>query len=213
MRYLITSSVLAFLAVNTSSVHGQDWSGFYFGAHGGGGAAIGTNEEPLSGGRLPNFGAGDEIAMSGMVGGAFAGINMLTDNLLLGIEGDLGLGTIEGTVTDLDTESITSTIDWNAHLRGRIGAPVDGALFYLAGGLAIASNSVFVDAYDEDQDSAIHIGLSIGGGVELSLTENLVARAEYLYDDYGTADYSFVDSNWSQDLNSQTVRIGLSFKP
>lgn len=217
MRYLITSSVLAILAVNSSSVQGQDWSGFYFGAHAGGSAATGVNEAPLAGSRLPTFDAGDEIEMSGMLGGVFAGINMMTDTMLLGIEADIGVGTVEGTFNDFtfDTESITSTIDWNAHLRGRIGVAVDSVLFYLAGGLAVASNSVFVDAASsgEDEDSAIHVGLTIGGGVELALAENVVARAEYLYDDYGSADYSLFGSNWSQDINSHTVRVGLSFRP
>lgn len=217
MRYLITSSVLAILAVSSSSVQGQDWSGFYFGAHAGGSAATGVNGAPLAEDRLPTFDAGDEIEMSGMLGGVFAGINMMTDTMLLGIEGDIGVGTVEGTFNDFtfDTESITSTIDWNAHLRGRIGVAMDSALFYLAGGLAVASNSVFVDAANlgEDEDSATHIGWTIGGGVELALTENVVGRAEYLYDDYGSADYSLFGSDWSQDINSHTVRVGLSFRP
>ncbi|MBN9309216.1 outer membrane beta-barrel protein [Devosia sp.] len=214
MRYLITSSVLVILAASSSSVQGQDWSGFYVGVHGGGSAATGVNESTLAGGRLPTFNAGDEIATSGMLGGVFASINMMTDTMLHGIEGDVGVGTGEGTFT-FDTESITSTIDWNAHLRGRIGVAVDNALFYLAGGLAVASNSVVVDGpnLDDDEDSAMHVGWTIGGGVELALTENVVARAEYLYDDYGSADYSLFGSNWSQDINSHTVRVGLSFRP
>lgn len=214
MRYLITSSVLAILALSGSAAHAQDWSGFYFGGHAGGGAATGVNEASLTGGRLPTFDAGDEIEMSGMLGGVFAGINTLSDSMLLGIEGDVGIGTVEGTLNYFDTESITSTIDWNAHLRGRVGVSVDSASFYLAGGLAIASNSVFVDAdFDEDEDSAVHIGWTIGGGVEFAVTENIIARAEYLYDDYGSADYTLFGSNWSQDINSHTVRVGLSFRP
>lgn len=216
MRYLITSSVLAILAISSSSVQAQDMSGFYFGAHAGGSAATGVNEAPLALGYLPTFDAGDEIEMSGMLGGVFAGINIMTDTMLLGVEGDIAIGTVEGTYTDLtyDTESITSTLDWNAHLRGRVGVAVDDVVFFVAGGLAVASNSVSVDVdFDQDEDSAIHVGWSIGGGVELALTENLSARAEYLYDHYGSADYSLFSNTWSQDLNSHTVRVGLSFRP
>lgn len=214
VRHLITSSVLAILALSSSAVQAQDWSGFYFGAHAGGSAATGVNEASLTGGRLPDFDVGDQIEMSGMLGGVFAGINMMSDAMLLGIEGDVGIGTVEGTLSYFDTESITSTIDWNAHLRGRVGVAADRALFYLAGGLAVASNSVFVDAdFDEDEASAMHFGWTIGAGAEFAITENLVARAEYLYDDYGSADYTLFGSNWSQDINSHTFRVGLSFKP
>ena len=213
MRFLITSSVLALLAASAGAAQAQDWSGFYFGAHAGGSSATGVSEGSLTGGRMPNFGDGDEIDMSGMVGGAFAGINMMTDTMLLGIEGDIGIGSVEGSFHYLDTESITSTIDWNAHMRGRVGVAADSALFYLAGGLAVASNTVSVDTPDDDVDSAMHFGWTIGAGVEFAITENIVARAEYLYDDYGSADYTLFGSNWSQDINAHTVRVGLSYKP
>lgn len=215
MRRLVTSSVIAVLALGAGAAHAQDWSSFYFGAHAGGSAATGVNEAQLVGSRLPAFNVDDEIGMAGMLGGVFAGVNMMTDNMLLGLEGDIGLGVVEGTFNDADPESITSTIDWNAHLRGRVGLAVDEALFFLAGGLAVASNEAFVVDVGSvtDSDTATHIGWTIGAGVEFAVSENVVARAEYLYDDYGSADYTLFGGPWSQSLSAHTFRVGIAYRP
>lgn len=214
MRHLITSSVIAVMALSANAAQAQDWSGFYFGAHAGGSAATGVNEAQLPGGHLPNFNVDDEIGMTGMLGGVFAGVNMMTDNMLLGVEGDIGVGVVEGTFNDYDPESITSTINWNAHLRGRIGMAADNAMFFLAGGLAVASNTVDADGdYAQSSDTATHIGWTVGAGVEYAFTDNIVGRAEYLYDDYGSADYTMFGGPWSQSLTAHTFRIGIAYRP
>ena len=62
-------------------------------------------------------------------------------------------------------------------------------------------------------DSQTHVGFTIGGGIEYALTDNVLLRAEYLYDNYGEANYEDEEGNeYDVDLTAQTVRAAVSFK-
>jgi outer membrane immunogenic protein len=207
-----------------------DWTGAYIGAHGGyawGEADVAYEGEP---------GGGD--LDGGFWGGALAGYNLQHDAFVFGIEGDFGLGDVsgEGAPKPLPTEEIydyTYDLDWNAHLRARAGFAVDRALFFVAGGLAVAKHTLGVEetftgniicqadckgidpstTQSLGSDSQTHVGFTIGGGLEYALTDNVLLRAEYLYDNYGEASYEDDEGNeYDVDLTAQTVRAAVSFK-
>ncbi len=199
-----------------------DWSGAYIGAHAGYVSATATGEE----GDLFD----ETIDLTGWNGGVYGGVNVVNGNILFGVEGDVGTGTVEGTADFTSIEgsgvdgSLTANIDWNAHLRGRLGVVADQMLFYVSGGLAVASTSAVasLDApVDDITSSALHTGYTVGAGIEVALTDNITLRGEYLYDDYGSQSYEYdltdlpdpYDVVVTNDvgLTAQTVRVGLSF--
>jgi outer membrane immunogenic protein len=158
--------------------------------------------------RSPNF--------DGFVGGIFLGYNYQDNNVVYGVEADAGLGDLsEGPDKNSSNNDWSSfDIDWNAHVRARAGLVYDATLFYVTGGLAIAGVSVDDNDPGWSDDNATHVGWTVGCGIDRLLTENLTVRFEYLYDDYGSEEYSFNGSfnyKGDVDLTSHTTRIGLSY--
>lgn len=183
-----------------------DWAGPYIGAHLGyawGEAGVVETPENV---------VGD---IRGSVYGLFAGINFQDGNLVFGLEGDAGIADVTGVGSPVPDpeEEYSYDVNWNAHARGRVGLAFDQVLVFVAGGLAIASHTL-TEVYDQGNigdDTQIHVGWTVGAGVEVAVTENLAVRAEYLYDDYGTKTYTFENTEvYDAFLTAHTVRAGIS---
>jgi len=187
-----------------------NWSGAYIGAFAGYSWVDLEYFEP----DFPGFERNPDI--DGFTGGAFLGYNHRFDRILLGIEADAGLGDLdEGPDTTALNNYSAFDIDWNGHVRARIGFVSGPTLLYVAGGLALAK--VTVDDTDPNwgEDNATHVGWTVGAGIEHAMTRNLRARVEYLYDDYGSKDYSITGLNtyrFNVDLNASTIRVGLAYQ-
>ena len=90
-----------------------------------------------------------------------------------------------GAEADLQGSSASDTFaaykfsnPWFGTVRGRAGYAMNNVLFYLTGGLAYGGGRVDFAGLSESQT---HLGWTLGGGVEVGLTPNWSARAEYLY--------------------------------
>ena len=189
-----------------------DWTGAYIGAHAG--YLAGTVDVDYEG----VAGGGD---IDGFLAGLYAGYNWQLDGIVFGAEGDFGLGDVSGNglAGPPPATDYTYRLNWNAHLRGRIGLPADNALFYLAGGLAVASHTLGIDygpvLMTVGEDTQVHVGWTIGAGAELALADNMVLRAEYLYDDYGSrvyTDQQTTPEHYDVRITAHTVRAGVSLK-
>ena len=138
-----------------------------------------------------------------------------TASIVWGFEADAGFGDFsKGPDTGAANNYSSFDIDWNAHLRAKVGLDVDTTLIYVAGGLALAD--VTVDDTDPNwgQDDATHTGWTIGTGVEHAVNRHLKVRLEYLYDDYGSKYYGITGPFYYRanvDLTAHTVRAGLSY--
>lgn len=187
-------------------VPGFTWTGGYLGG--------------FAGYAWQDFKYDDEKAdEGGFLGGVYVGYNyQFTNNVVLGVEADVGMGGLDFDPSDLDFNSYTA-LDVRAagNLRARLGYAMDRALFYVAGGAAIAS--VKLDDTDSgwSDDTNTYVGWTIGAGVDYAITDNLIFRGEYLYADYGSKDFD-IDYNGAPsytstvDLKSSTVRLGLAWK-
>lgn len=174
-----------------------DWSGLYLGVHAG----------YLSG--EAGVVEGDIIGdINGGVAGLYAGYNVQMDNIVLGVEGDFGIAAVSGTGTVVPPpgDEYIYDLNWNGHLRARGGFAADQFLVYVAGGLAFANHTLSEGAWSNTQT---HVGWTLGVGAELAVTDTVAVRAEYLYDDYGSADYMLEDP-YTAVLKGHTVRLGLS---
>jgi outer membrane immunogenic protein len=179
-----------------------NWSGFYIGANGGGG--WGTS----------NWNSAGSLNVSGAVIGGTAGVNWQMGHAVLGLEGDVDWSNLKGTTTSAFCPAgCTTNNDWLATVRGRAGYAFDRFLPYVTGGLAVgdikASTPGFAGA------TQTNAGWTAGGGVELALTNNWTAKAEYLHVDLGNMNCGFncgVAPNNSVSLKSEVVRGGVNFR-
>jgi outer membrane immunogenic protein len=179
---------------------------FYVGATGGylTGTAKHKDEWPT--------GSSDETTRgnTGIVS-AIVGIDTRTDGWLFGIEGDMGLP-LGGFDEDDDASPVMqwSEMEYNAHVRARVGRSIDNVDLFIAGGLAIGKFKL--EDWNGDEYGATLTGFTIGGGVDWAFNDLIKARVEVLYDDYGNED-TFDDNNdqYSGDWSDVTVRGGLLF--
>ena len=96
---------------------------------------------------------------------------------------------------------------WFGTVRGRAGYAMNNVLFYLAGGLAYGGGRVEFAGLSETQT---HLGWTLGGGVEVGLTPNWSARAEYLY--VRLDDRSYVLTGLNNGFSSNVFRLGVNYR-
>jgi outer membrane immunogenic protein len=152
------------------------WAGPYVGANVGYGWGTVTPGGDLSG---------------GMVGGQIGYNFYLSDNFVLGVQGDVDWANQTGA---------GATINWLGAVTGHVGFAWDAFMPYVLGGVAFANNTMAGTTNTQT-------GWTVGGGAEVMLADNLSAFAEYRYSDYGTASYGGVN----ESLTDNTVRVGLNF--
>ena len=146
-----------------------NWTGFYFGANGGGGWGhswwnANTTGFPLSGGQA----------------GGTAGYNWQTGNIVFGIEGDLDWSGFDGSATTPGCPAGCSTNDsWLSTVRGRIGYSFGRIMPYVTGGLALGDIRAATPGFAGGE--AVNPGWTVGGGLEFALPGNWTAKAEYLH--------------------------------
>ncbi|WP_158626059.1 outer membrane protein [Arsenicitalea aurantiaca] len=212
----------AALAVMTGSVYAADlyipveqpyipevsaplnWTGAYVGVH----AGYGWGDVDVDGFAVD----GEDI--DGWLAGVQAGYNVNLDGVVLGIEGDIAWANISGSYEDAGTTT-TATVDWLATIRGRVGFAADAFLIYGTAGVAFAGVDVDFDGgstqFPDDSDSNTHTGWVVGAGIETMVTETISLKAEYLYHDFGSQDYSLNSIPGEGSLNVSTAKIGLNF--
>jgi outer membrane immunogenic protein len=208
-----------------------DWTGIYGGVHAG---FIQANINVDARTRLiegepttDTLNLGYERDVDGFVGGALGGVNFQAGNFVFGLDMDFGgvAADGEGTAhigTTEDNIRFEHGIDWNAHVRGRLGFALDRVFIYGAGGLAVADFDVKSNRSlqsDNDLDDGGHAtGWSAGGGLEYAVTDNILVRAEYLHDEYTEERFTVCDvtnilcDNFNVGLTDNIVRLGVSWK-
>lgn len=212
-----------------------NWSGFYLGAHAGYRWANADFSGPgydFGGFAFPPRSEG--YRLSGGIVGVQAGYNfMITPTILAGLEGDWtwgssrdgAAGTIFVFVTDGLSFASEAKLTWQATLRGRLGVVNGPWLFYGTGGVAFAhvqwtdsSTFIFggapVAAFASDVGKTL-TGFAVGAGFEYMWTQNWIARAEYLYENFGDVSVPFGlgPQTGTLDLKDVSkVRVGISYK-
>lgn len=188
-----------------------DWSGFYLGAHAGWTQADVEDTYDL----VVPF----DFTADGFMGGALAGYNFQTGNLVLGLEGDVSFGSVseealcDGTTTPVCGGSGTNPdfdLDTMGSLRGRIGFAMDQLLIYGTAGVGLADASVS-DPLQGGDDSKTHWGFVVGGGGEWMIMENASIRLEYLYGNYESKNYALVTTPDEIDFETHSIRAAFNW--
>jgi outer membrane immunogenic protein len=182
------------------------WTGFYVGVNGGGGwgSFHGT-------GQVGNF-----PGPSGGLGGVTAGYNYQIGQWVTGLEGDFDWGDISARRTLDPLGSFTKDrLSDLATFRGRFGVAFDRALIYVTGGYAggdvhtalfNATGPIFLSK------TSWQSGYSVGGGIEYAFTNNVSAKAEYLFTSLADTSYYRTQFVSKMGLDTSLVRAGVNYK-
>lgn len=168
------------------------WSGPYIGAEGG-----------YSWNTFDPDGASNADANGGIFG-VFGGYNYQFDNnWVVGIEGD-----VLHNWNSKDTAFGSVETTWQGSVRARVGYAFDNALIYGTAGWAIARAEANPDVGPDESDTLN--GWTVGAGLDYAFTQNIFARGEYRYTDYGGGDFGGAVGDF--DLNQNTIMIGVGVK-
>jgi outer membrane immunogenic protein len=183
------------------------WSGMYLGVQLGYGS--GTTESKS--GPSAGFNQTYDYKSEGWLGGAHVGYNFQRGNLVYGVEADLEKSGQRGHgIGSLGTTQYTD-VDWQGSVRARLGLAYDRTLFYGTAGWAFGD--VKMDR-SRVSFSDVRNGWTAGVGIEHMLTNNLSARIEYRYTDFGVGKFGDTSLNAldRSSIDQHAVRAGLSLK-
>lgn len=180
----------------------SSWDGFYVGVHGG--YAIGEFNSTVVGGIDPPFDA------EGYVFGAQIGYDVQNGNFVLGVVGDASFTTIDATTAGLGVlGQYSAEVDWLATVRGRFGYAMGNFLPYITGGVAFAGVTTTLATVSDD---AVHMGWTVGGGIEYALGNGLTLGGEYLYMDLGEERYAYGAILIDTELELHVARASLNYR-
>ena len=118
--------------------------------------------------------------------------------------------------------SFNQEMPWFGTARARLGYASAGWMAYVTGGYAYSrletrasatAGGVTVNVARDESRS----GWTVGGGIEVALSQNWSAKAEYLYMDFGSRDGSWTFPGLpvitdSTNLTSNVVRGGVNYR-
>ncbi len=166
------------------------WEGFYLGGY-----------AQYDWGRFGDFGDRDGV----FGGGAYTGYNWQSGQIVYGIEADVGWNGAENTTI----EGNRGEARWNGSVRGRIGYDLNPFLIYGTAGLALQDNKM---SNGTSSDSQTGVGYTVGAGAETFITNNITARIEYRYTDYGRDTYDLDTGSFSKGFDDHSVKVGIGVK-
>ncbi|MDP2121821.1 MAG: porin family protein [Hoeflea sp.] len=141
---------------------------------------------------------------NGFGGGLYTGYNWQSDNIVYGVEADLGYSWADGAALGVVGEQ-----GFNGSLRARLGVDVNPFLIYATGGVA-ATRAELTNAVGSDTNT--HFGWTAGAGAEAFVTEKITTRLEYRYTDYQSKNYNLGGTNVSTGFDDHSVRLGIGMK-
>ncbi len=169
----------------------KNWAGAYLGGYG-----------SYDWGR---FGDGDRDGDLG--GGVYGGYNFQSGQIVYGVEADVGYNGEESSPqADIDGEA-----GWNGSLRARVGYDMNPFLIYGTAGLALQDNEL-TNTVTGASDSKTAVGYTVGAGAEAFVTDNITARVEYRYTDFGSDTYDIGGSPVSSGYDDHSVKVGIGVK-
>ena len=136
-------------------------------------------------------------------GGVYGGYNMQSGQLVYGGEADLSYSGV-----DNNSHGFTAKQGANGSIRGRVGVDLNPVLVYGTAGVA-ATNTEMKLGNAKDENTSV--GWTAGAGVEAFVTNNVTARVEYRYSDYGKKTFHGANGTRS-GFEDHSVRVGMGVK-
>jgi outer membrane immunogenic protein len=166
-----------------------------------------------------------QIDTEGAFGGLQLGANWQSGAFVIGAEGDLGWMAIDESKLlfrpGSDQDIGTVDYDWYATLTGRLGYAFDRTLVYFKGGAAFAEIAITAADLDNGdiyqgsftQNSDVHTGWTLGGGLEHALTPNVSIKGEYLFMDFGSESSRSSEGDiYEHEHELHTIKAGINVR-
>ena len=147
----------------------------------------------------------------GFLGGAHIGFNFQNQNVVYGLEADMDFADLASSALGSLGDGHSTDIDWMGSLRARLGFASGRNLFYVTGGWAFADVNVTSETNAISYSDVRH-GWTLGGGMEHAFSQNMTARLEYRYTDFGSASGGGVGLVDNSDVTLHAIRDGVSIK-
>lgn len=178
----------------------ERWTGLYFG----GTLGYGFGATDVRGGS----GAFD-LDANGGVGTVFAGYNWQRERLVLGLEADVGFGSLDDRL-GAGLGLVSSDLNVMGSLRARAGYLLTPAfMVYGTAGVAAADFDFRANGITSSETL---VGYQVGAGTELAITPNWAMRMEYIYTDFAPESINHAGLTNSYEPDFHTVRAGFSYK-
>ncbi len=175
----------------------SSWAGPYAGVHLGYGFSGSVHDKTIN----------NDISTNGWLGGVFGGFNMQNGQFVYGGEADVNYSGVDGSNAGQDARARL-----DGSLRARAGVAVnDDILVYGTAGVA-AERLRVVDNNVGARDTNLMLGYTVGVGTDVKLTEDVFARGEYRYSDYGSKTFDFGGVSDRIDSSNHRVTLGLGIK-
>ena len=138
---------------------------------------------------------------SGLMGGAQGGYNWQFGQFVVGAETDLQFSAADDMFAAWKFSN-----PWFGTLRGRAGYAMNNVMLYATFGLAYGGGRVELGGLKETNT---HIGWAAGAGMEVGLTPNWSAKAEYLFVDLSDERYVLFANT---GFESSILRLGVNYR-
>jgi outer membrane immunogenic protein len=142
---------------------------------------------------------------SGFLYGGQFGFNYQIDQFVFGAEGDVSGSTLkaDSTCAAVAGTNCETRMDYLAS-RARAGVAFDRVMPYMDGGVAFGGFRFAQTAgLNQSWDNTVHIGWTVGVGIEYAFTDHLIAGIEYNY-------YGFPSETLSGGRNPTTISVNES---
>ncbi|WP_020177809.1 outer membrane protein [Methylopila sp. M107] len=183
---------------------GTTWSGPYAGVQAG-----------YAKGHATNRGGNSNTEPKGFTVGGFVGANHQFDGspVVIGAETDLNYDTMKDN-DNVPRGRVGNQLNWSGATRGRIGYGTDRVLVYGAAGLAYGGHEASrrVGNRPGSSQDKTAVGYTVGGGVETIVADNVTARVDYRYNDYGTDKFKVANGGMKSNLTENRLTGGLAYK-
>jgi outer membrane immunogenic protein len=193
------------------------WTGSYIGISGGGAWGNSVLRNELTGtDQTPRF------DLHGGIVGITSGYNIQNGNVVYGYESDTSITSKRGSAFNFPPNGAFSSEvkePWLSTYRGRLGYVQNNWMVYATGGAALANAEIStIGPAGQISEKHWHWGWTLGGGVEMRLTQDWSAKVEYLY--VGLQDKSYFSpapsvvfpSSQRVSLDDHIVRVGVNYK-
>ncbi|EJF96520.1 hypothetical protein MEE_00419 [Bartonella elizabethae F9251 = ATCC 49927] len=195
------------------SAHGSGYSNSHGASHPGGHHGSGANPHGSNGtnphASRPHGAQSQQAADKG-------------NTSVYGIEQMKKMASELGLEDEVETVNHTFKQNWGGATRVRIGFAADRFMPYLAGGIAYGQfqDTVSISVKGEDgsvvssknltDETKTMIGYTLGGGVDFSVLDNVIVRAEYRYSDFGKK--KFAKEKLEISYKTNDFRVGVAYK-
>lgn len=208
IRGLIAFFLIGIVSAQASNLPSMDeklslvWEGGYLGAN----LGIGDNQYRTQTDENDNKDYGKTGKSSFLIGG-FAGYNHnVADRLIFGFDVNvLNRVFMNNTNKDISQGAKSVKNQWDLALRLRLGYGAGQVLPYVAVGPSV------VQIFTSDDDKGkLSYGVTLGAGVDGILTDHILVRLEYRYNDWGGK--HLVKNAEENKLKSYEWRVGFGYK-